>query len=313
MTVKERLGMLYILVGPGGVGKNALMRRVLKQVKDLCQLPTATTRDPRADEQQGVQHLFVSVEEFKRMIDAGELLEHQEVHPDKFYGVPRATVEDAIKGNQDLIADIEYKGATILRESYPENTIAIFIAPPSTAALVDRMNDRQDSHVDIRDRLNRMASEMLYAPLCDYILVNSDFEAAVQALTRLVQETSLERDDIGSYLLHNNGHVSLENVILVMSEGRLLVHDGQPMRVPLGHRESPVNMAHHAVAKLLSLPDDIVSQSLIYGRPDDQPPVKFSFDEQDQHYTVTYFFTIEVDDIQAPHGWEWVEVERRST
>jgi guanylate kinase len=136
---KERLGILYILVGPGGVGKNALLNAVMDQLTDLRQLATATTRPPRENEQDGVHHLFVDLATFQQMIEDDALLEYQEVHPGKYYGVPRAIVEQAIVTRQDLIADIEYKGAAIIQKTYPQNTVAVFIAPPTYGDLVEQI------------------------------------------------------------------------------------------------------------------------------------------------------------------------------
>ncbi len=118
----EHWGLLFVIVGPAGVGKNALMNSVLDRVSDLRQLPTATTRGIRPDEQAGREHLFVSVGEFQRMIADNELLENQEVHGN-FYGVPRLTVEQAIAQEHDLIADIDVLGATALHNNFPDHTV----------------------------------------------------------------------------------------------------------------------------------------------------------------------------------------------
>src|SRR5688572_24786246 len=109
-------GLLFVLVAPGGTGKNTLMNIVMERQPQIKQLATATTRAMRSNEQQGREHEFVSLERFREMIANDELLEHQEVTTGLFYGIIRHTVEHRLKSGQHLIADIEVYGAKILRE-----------------------------------------------------------------------------------------------------------------------------------------------------------------------------------------------------
>jgi guanylate kinase len=180
------LGLLFILVGPGGVGKNSMINRVLEGIDNLQQLPTATTRPMRANEQQGREHIFVSLEEFQRMKANKQLLESQEVHPGRFYGIPKTTVESAIASEIDLIADIEIYGAEVLRTHYPENVILIFVTPRSIEDLERRMRERGDSQEEIKKRLDRVAIEMPYAPKCDYLIVNEDMDSAAEKLRSII-------------------------------------------------------------------------------------------------------------------------------
>jgi guanylate kinase len=115
----SRQGILFILVGPSAAGKNTLIRRVQQQLRDLSQLATATTREPRDDEVEGREHHFVTKDAFQKLIDAGALIEYTPVHMDDWYGTPRQTVEDALHTGQDLIADIEFLGATQIHAAYP--------------------------------------------------------------------------------------------------------------------------------------------------------------------------------------------------
>jgi guanylate kinase len=288
VAVQERLGMLFILVGPGGVGKNALMGHILDRIPQIKQLPTATTRSPRGNEQHGIHHLFITQDEFRQMIANGDLLEHQEVHPGKFYGVPRTTIEDAIHGQQDLIADIEFKGATILRSAYPENTLAIFVAPPSLTTLKTRLRDRQDSADDIRDRLNRLSSEMVYAPTCDYVIVNDSFDVALAELLTIIQQARGEATEEAA-LLHTvefsvEVYPVLENSILIPIEG-----DGQPLKTILQRGETPALAAHRL---LQSIWPDANPSDLDYSAPnDDHLPVDFDINPTNHHYNVCYRYT----------------------
>ena len=160
-------GLLFILVGPAGAGKNAIMNEVLHQLADLQQLPTATTRPMRDTEQQGREHQFVSEAEFWQM----DLIESQAVH-NHLYGTPRVTIEYAMRNGHDLIADIEVLGATYLRNAYPNNIVLVFVQPPSVDDLIKRMSIRGETQDEIDTRLQRVEMEMQYAPQCDYLITN---------------------------------------------------------------------------------------------------------------------------------------------
>jgi len=173
MTSQRRQGLLFVLVGPPGVGKNTLMNTVLGKVDNLRQLPTATTRPRRPNEQQGREHLFVNRDEFQKLIDTKALIEHQgqEVHGE-LYGMPKAAVAEAIAHEQDLIADIDIFGAADLRALYPDNAVLIFIQPESVVDLKSQMQARGETEAEIEKRMRRVELEMQYAPLCDYLITN---------------------------------------------------------------------------------------------------------------------------------------------
>jgi guanylate kinase len=171
MISQRRLGLVFVLVGPPGAGKNVLMNNVLKRRPDLKQLPTATTRPMRPTEQQGREHLFVSHEEFQRLEKTKSLLESQEIHGE-WYGIPKSTVTTAVQDGHDIIADIDVLGAMELRAIYPDNAVLIFIQPSSIDDLKMRMHERGESDAEIEKRMRRVTMEMQYAPLCDYLITN---------------------------------------------------------------------------------------------------------------------------------------------
>ncbi len=185
-------GIVFTMVGPGGAGKNALMNEVMKRISELRQLPTATTRPKRPYEVEGREHIFVDNGEFTRMIQDNELLEWQEVHPGKFYGIPRQTVENALLAGDLLIADIEVVGADVLHRTYPENTVLVFVQPPSLEILETRMRERGETEAGIAERLDRAVRELPFAQRSDYIITNHDLQTAAEELYRLILQ---ERDD----------------------------------------------------------------------------------------------------------------------
>lgn len=206
MVVSEdKRGLLFVLVGPGGAGKNALMREMLQRFGNLDKLVTATTRARRPHEREGYDHYFVTPDEFRRKINAGDLLEHQEVTRDKFYGILRAPVEKALNAGEDLIADIDVLGAKVLKHTYPDDVILIFVTVPGETAeerlniLEERMNhaERIESPDVIQQRLIRARElELPFAEQCDYLIVNGDYQMdkAADELARIIQESRHERE-----------------------------------------------------------------------------------------------------------------------
>jgi guanylate kinase len=145
------------------------------------------TREPRPGEQEGVQHFFVDVPTFQQMVAAGELLEHQENYPGKFYGVPRDRTKAALDHGDLLIADVDVYGAQALKAAFPDNVITIFIKPPSTEALRERLLERGEADLD--DRLKRAEMELSHAEECDYQVVNDVLESSIEVVSTIVRQT----------------------------------------------------------------------------------------------------------------------------
>lgn len=188
-------GLIVLLVGPAGVGKNTIMQDVLAALPMMRQLPTATTRPIRPGEQEGIHHFFVTVERFRAMIAAQELLEYQEVDPGRFYGVVRAPLQQALTERGELlIADIEVNGAAALRAELPDQTLLIFINPPSFEVLETRLRGRGNmDEAEIQTRLARAKREMLFADQCDHQVVNHEREQASQTVLGLIRSAAIAR------------------------------------------------------------------------------------------------------------------------
>ena len=185
-SAEAKSGVIFVMIGPGGAGKNAIMKAVIGRYANITQLATATTRAMRPDEKQGLQHHFLSVEAFQQKIQDGLLLEYQEVTPGKFYGIPRQMVTESLAQGRIEIADIDVLGAQKLVEAFPQNVVQIFVTVPGDsieeqlALLETRMRQRDDGATDIQERLERAKDlELPYQTRCDYILVNDNLEHAI--------------------------------------------------------------------------------------------------------------------------------------
>jgi guanylate kinase len=185
-------GLLFVMVGPAGAGKNTVMKGAIRALPGLRQLPTATTRAARANEQEGREHLFISEEQFHTLREQGRLLEHQVVHGN-WYGIARDPLESAMRAGEMLIADIDMYGAQAARAAFPRNTVLVFVAPPSIPLLTSRMNERGESDVQIARRMLRVGQELAFAPECDDVIVNDSLEHATQLLLDIIaRETRLQ-------------------------------------------------------------------------------------------------------------------------
>lgn len=190
-------GLVFAIVGPSAVGKNTIMGHALEQVEQLRQLPTATTRRPRPDEREGREHEFHSDVSFDDLIEQNALLEWQWVHGHR-YGIPRRTVEHAISTGNDLVADIEVFGASILKEKYPDNVVLVFVAPPSMEVLEKRIRarktDTEETEEQIAARMRRAIFEMKYAAKSDYLIINDVLEQAVAQFLCIASAERRRRD-----------------------------------------------------------------------------------------------------------------------
>ena len=171
-------GTLFIVAAPSGAGKSSLVNAVLARMPGIALSISYTSRAPRPGERHAQHYHFIGVEEFQRMIAAGEFFEHALVHGD-YKGTARQSVEPQLAAGNDVLLEIDWQGARQVRAAMPE-AISVFILPPSCEALQARMRARgQDSEEVIVRRLAAAREEMSHYAEFDYVIVNEDFETAV--------------------------------------------------------------------------------------------------------------------------------------
>ncbi len=189
----RRRGVLLALSSPSGAGKTTLSKRLLSQNPDVILSVSATTRQPRPGEVDGQDYHFLSVEDFKDKIEAGEFFEWAEVFG-RYYGTPKSPVMEAVEDGRDVVFDIDWQGAQALAEQAPEDTVRIFILPPSLELLEDRLRKRgQDSPDVIKGRMDRAKDEISHWHEYDYVIVNDDFARALEKLNQILHAERLKR------------------------------------------------------------------------------------------------------------------------
>ena len=191
----QRRGLLIILSSPSGAGKSTLAQRLMAWDTTLAFSVSATTRDPRPGETDGVEYVFKSKAEFEAMVTSGDMLEHAEVFGN-FYGTPKAPVVAAMNAGGDTLFDIDWQGGQQVRRSTLANdVVSIFILPPSIAALEARLRKRaQDSDAVIADRMAKSRDEISHWAEYDYVIVNNDLDKAEEELKTILMAERARAD-----------------------------------------------------------------------------------------------------------------------
>ena len=180
--------LLIVLSGPSGVGKDSVLRGLKERVDNLHFVVTVNTREPRPDEQEGVDYHFISHAEFERMLANDELLEHAHVYND-YKGVPRGQVRSAMAAGKDVIMRLDVQGAATIRQVVPE-AILIFITTADEEELFARLRSRgTDSPADIEKRIQTAREELARVEEYDYVVVNAEgkLDEAIERIVEIIR------------------------------------------------------------------------------------------------------------------------------
>ncbi|MFZ7106123.1 MAG: guanylate kinase, partial [Bacteroidota bacterium] len=180
-------GKLLLFCGPSGSGKTTIVRHLLDTDPRLAFSISATTRPKRETETDGVDYHFISVDEFKRRIDAGEFVEWEEVYKDRFYGTLRSEVDRLWRENKVVVFDVDVEGGLQLKKTFGELLLAVFVMPPSVEALHQRLTARQsETPESLKARVAKAEHELTYAFRFDRVIVNDTLEHALEEAKQVV-------------------------------------------------------------------------------------------------------------------------------
>lgn len=186
-------GKIIIVSAPSGCGKSTIINAIMERANVPLQFSvSATNREPRTGEQNGVNYHFLTTEEFQLHIANGDFVEYEEVYPGRFYGTLRSEVEQRCANGENVVLDIDVKGGVNVKRIFGSKALSIFIMPPSVEELRRRLESRAtDSADDINRRVAKAEFEISFAPQYDTVVVNDNLAEAIDLTERKIIEFTL--------------------------------------------------------------------------------------------------------------------------
>lgn len=179
-------GILVVISGFSGAGKGTVVKQLMNTYDNYALSVSATTRQPRAGEEEGVHYFFKTKEQFEEMITKDELIEYAS-YVNNYYGTPKKYVNEQLMAGKDVILEIELQGALKIKEKFPD-TLLIFITPPSAVELKNRLVNRGTESAEvIEQRLARAYEESFYMDKYDMTIVNDDLDECVEQIHNTIQ------------------------------------------------------------------------------------------------------------------------------
>jgi guanylate kinase len=181
------MGKLIVVTAPSGAGKTTIVHYLLNTFENLAFSVSATTRNRRQNETEGRDYYFISADEFRKLVGQGAFLEWEEVYENQYYGTLKREVERLWSEGKHVVFDIDVKGALNIKKIYPENTLTIFVKPPSPEILFERLRKRKsESEESLQKRIAKAAYELTFEDRFDYVLKNDVLEEALKKAETVV-------------------------------------------------------------------------------------------------------------------------------
>jgi len=185
---KKFEGKIIIFTAPSGSGKTTIVRHLLGKYSFLGFSVSATNRKKRPKEIDGKDYYFLEPEKFEKCVKEDKFIEWEEVYPGKFYGTLKSEIERIWSQKKHVVFDIEVKGATNIKRLYPDNSLAVFVRPPSMTELRRRLTARNtETPESLRKRLARAEEELTYETSFDKIVINDLLEVALEEAEQLIE------------------------------------------------------------------------------------------------------------------------------
>jgi guanylate kinase len=181
-------GNLFIFSAPSGSGKSTVVQHLMKQDLGLAFSISATSRDPRPHEKDGIEYYFLSPAEFRDQIAKQAFIEWEEVYPGQYYGTLKSELDRIWNEGHHALFDIDVQGGINLKKQFGERACAIFVKPPSLGELERRLRARKtEDAASLKERIEKAAYEMQFAPEFDHILINDHLETTLNEAVKLVR------------------------------------------------------------------------------------------------------------------------------
>lgn len=183
------MNKLLIFSAPSGSGKTTIVNHLLKTFDNLNFSISATSREQRSDEVDGVNYYFLTPGEFKQKIGEDAFVEWEEVYPNQYYGTLKSELERIWAQNQHVIFDVDVEGGIKIKRIYPDQSLAVFVKPPSVKALEERLLSREtESEEALKRRLAKAEKELKYQDHFDLLLINDDLQQAKQEAVEIAEK-----------------------------------------------------------------------------------------------------------------------------
>jgi guanylate kinase len=180
-------GKIVVVAAPSGAGKTSIAREILRTHPAMRFSVSATTRPKREGEQHGKDYFFLTKEEFKSRLAAGEFVEWEEIYGN-YYGTLQCEVDAALARGMQILFDVDVKGALSIKQKYPQ-ALLIFISPPSLAVLEERLRGRHTENAEtLARRMERVPMEMAQAPKFDRVVINDTLDRAIAEVQEIVEQ-----------------------------------------------------------------------------------------------------------------------------
>ncbi|HEO64754.1 MAG TPA: guanylate kinase [Spirochaetes bacterium] len=305
-------GLLFIVIGPAGAGKNTLISKVLEQLDAIQFLPSYTSRPMREGESEGNPYYFIDREKFERKIRDHELVEWKFVHGNNYYGIGKDKVEGKLDSGVSLITDVEVLGAIDIIDYFPNQCVSVFVSAGSKEELVKRIKNRGSwNEKDLSKRLERYDLEMLYKDHFDHLIYNEDLDLGVQDLNHVVQ---FEISQIHNRMRKSPSslhHTVIRAIVLNSRSEVLLLKEKCPFptsnwRLFTTHvlsNETPKEALYRELHRLCpSLSED--SKELIYSLTPISEQKRFM--DTHYHYEITFRLGLDLPPIESENfNVEW--------
>ncbi|MCR5363958.1 MAG: guanylate kinase [Bacteroidales bacterium] len=186
---EQKTGKVLVFSAPSGSGKSTIVNHILGLHPEIEFSVSATSRPPRGQEQDGVEYYFLSVEEFRRRIEADQFVEYEQVYEGRYYGTLKSEVERIWAKGHVIIFDVDVKGGVNLKKYFGDKALSVFIQAPSVEELKRRLIARNtDTPEAIAERVAKAAEEMTYAPKFDVVLINDNLDKAYAEAEKMVDD-----------------------------------------------------------------------------------------------------------------------------
>ncbi len=182
------MSKLIVFTAPSGAGKTTIVRHLIQHLPSLAFSVSATTRAARSHEKDGQDYYFLTEQDFRQKIKKDAFVEWEEVYANQFYGTLKSEVQRLWAEGKHILFDIDVHGAINVKQSYPAETLTIFVKPPSVDVLLDRLTNRSTETAEqLQKRLDKANYELSFESRCDYILLNDQLSVALEEAEQVVR------------------------------------------------------------------------------------------------------------------------------